>query len=115
MVDPTRVIGARPQRGAWLYVSNGPQAGRDFRLGRTTTIGRSTVDCDVILQDAKLSERHARIQREGSEFIIYDLASLNGTFVNGQRIQKQILSDDDQIKVGETVLVFKVVAKPSVR
>ncbi len=115
MVEPTQVIGAQPKRGAWLYVSSGPQAGRDFRLGRRTTIGRDTVQCDVILPDKKVSEKHARIQREGGEFVIYDLASLNGTFVNGKKVQKQLLSDNDAITVGGTTLVFKVTPKPPVR
>lgn len=115
MVEPTRVIGARHERGAWLYVSSGPQAGRDFRLGRKTSIGRDTAQCDVILVDKKVSEKHARIQREGGEFVIYDLASLNGTFVNGKKMQKQILSDNDEIMVGETRLMFKVTPKPPVR
>ncbi len=115
MVEKTEIIGTRPERGAWLYVSSGPQAGRDFRLGRRTTIGRDTVKCDVILSDKKVSERHARIQREGGEFVIYDLASLNGTFVNGKKVQKQLLSDDDEIMVGETTLVFKVTPRPPAR
>ncbi len=115
MVEPTQVIGARPDRGAWLYVASGPQAGRDFRLGRRTTIGRDTVQCDVILPDKKVSEKHARIQREGEEFVIYDLASLNGTIVNGKKVQKGLLSDNDIITVGETTLIFKVTPKPPVR
>ena len=115
MVEPTQVIGAQPKRGAWLYVSNGSQVGRDFRLSRKTTIGRDTVQCDVILSDKKISEKHARIQREGEEFVIYDLASLNGTFVNGKRVQKQLLNDNDEITVGMTKLVFKVTPKPPVR
>jgi len=115
MIEPTQVIGARSKRGAWLYVSDGPQAGRDFRLADQTTIGRNTVGCDIILPDKKVSDKHARIQREGEEFVIYDLASMNGTFVNGKKVQKRMLSDNDEIKVGETSFVFKVIPKPPVR
>lgn len=114
MAKPTQVIGAKRGRGAWLYIVNGPQAGRDFRLGRRTTIGRNTAECDVILQDEMISDKHARIQQEGGEFVIYDLASLNGTFINGQKVQKQTLSDDDKITIGKTRLMFKVTPKPPV-
>lgn len=112
MVEPTQVMAIRPERGAWLYVCDGPQAGRDFRLGARTTIGRNPMECDVILSDKKVSEKHARIQREGDEFVIYDLASTNGTYVNGRRTQKRILGDNDEIKIGETTLIFKVTPKP---
>jgi pSer/pThr/pTyr-binding forkhead associated (FHA) protein len=112
MVKPTQVMAMRPERGAWLYVYSGAQAGRDFRLGARTTIGRDPLECDVILSDKKVSEKHARIQQEGDEFVMYDLASSNGTFINGRRTQKQILSDNDGIRMGETALIFKVTPKP---
>jgi pSer/pThr/pTyr-binding forkhead associated (FHA) protein len=115
VAESTEVIGARPERGAWLYISNGPQAGRDFRLGRRTTIGRNRMECDVVLSDKKVSEKHARIQREGREFVIYDLASRNGTFVNEKKVQKRLLGDDDEITVGGTTMIFKVTPKPPLR
>lgn len=111
MVEPTELMGGNRQRGAWLYVVEGEDAGRDFRLGDKTTIGRDGA-CDVILfNDSEISKQHARIRREGQEFVLYDLASLNGTFVNGSQIQKQLLTDDDEILVGSTRLVFKVTPK----
>ncbi len=111
MTAKTQLMGALPARGAWLYLLNGVQAGRDYRLADTTTIGRDVVGCDVILSDAKLSKQHARIRKEGEEFILYDLASKNGTFVNGTKIQRQILTDDDLLLVGNTKMVFKVTPK----
>jgi pSer/pThr/pTyr-binding forkhead associated (FHA) protein len=108
----TELAEAQPKRGAWLFISSGSQAGRDFRLGRETTVGRDETHCDVVLSDEKISGKHARIRREGREFVIYDLASLNGTFVNDAKIQRQILSDDDEITVGQTTLVFKATRKP---
>lgn len=111
MSQKTQLMGVMPPRGAWLYVLNGTQVGRDFRLSDTTTIGRDATDCDVIFSDTKLSAQHARIRTEGDEFILYDLASKNGTFVNGNRIQRQILADNDIIIVGTIKLVFKVTPK----
>lgn len=107
----TRVMGASPKRAAWLYIVNGPDAGRDFRIGEQATIGRNTMECEIILSDSNVSDKHARIKRDGLEFVIFDLASLNGTFVNGQRVQKELLSDDDRIRVGGTELVFKATPK----
>lgn len=115
MVKKTEVMGVSSARGAWLYVAAGAQTGRDFRLGRQVTIGRSTTECDVILSDSKVSERHARIKMDGNEYVLYDLASLNGTLVNGKPVQKQVLADDDEITIGDTRLVFKVTPKPPVR
>lgn len=112
MVDPTRVMGKRPKRVAWLYVLSGQDEGRDFRLGRRTTIGRDTMECDVILSDSQVSERHARIRLEGKEFVLYDLASTNGTHVNGKKVHKIVLNDDDEIGMGNTRLIFKVTPKP---
>lgn len=111
MSQKTQLMGVMPSRGAWLYVLTGNQVGRDFRLDETTTIGRDAVECDVILSDSKLSAQHARIRREGDEFILYDLASKNGTFVNENRVQRQILADNDIIVVGATKFVFKVTPK----
>lgn len=111
MIEPTEVIGKRPPRGAWLYVTQGSRSGRDFRLQPETTIGRDATECDVIFSESNVSAKHACIKYEGGEFTIYDLASLNGTYVNGQKVQKRILSDDDEIQVGNTTMIFKVTPK----
>lgn len=108
MADPTVVMGVSPKRGAWLFVTNGPQAGRDFRLGDSTTIGSDPSSCDAILQDRTISARHAQLKREGNAFVIYDLASKNGTWVNNERVQKLTLDDDDEITLGSTTLIFKI-------
>jgi len=111
MREPTVVIGTPRERGAWLLIVDGPQAGRDFRLSSRMVIGSDPTRCDIILNDSTVSGEHARIQREGSVFVIYDLASTNGTFVNGKRIYRHILADEDEITVGRTTLVFKITAK----
>ena len=55
-------------------------------LGDRTLIGRSP-ECDVFLDDVTVSRRHAELMREGERFVIRDLGSLNGTFVNRRRIE----------------------------
>jgi pSer/pThr/pTyr-binding forkhead associated (FHA) protein len=64
------------------------------------------------LDDSKVSSEHARIRMEQGGFVLYDLASTNCTYVNGQQIQKQMLRDGDQIKFGpNATLVFMRVGK----
>ncbi len=61
------------------------------------------------MDDDSVSAEQARVQYEGRQFVLYDLASTNGTFLNGQRIKKRALLDDDIIRLGEVSLTFKQV------
>lgn len=94
---------------AWLVITSGPRMGTDFRLRGITNIGRDSTINDIILNDETVSAEHARIKLEGGQFVLYDLASKNGTFVNKERIQRWPLLDDDEITIGETSFVFKQV------
>ena len=78
-------------------------------------LGRA-FDVAYFVDDRTVSTRHAAIRYERVEdrfeFVLYDLASTNGSFVNGARTNWAILKDDDRIRVGETELVFKKVGDP---
>ena len=108
MAGQTVMMGGPRRRGAWLFVESRPDAGRDFRLSDRSTIGSDASNCDVILQDRSVSAQHARIQREGKTYVIHDLASTNGMWVNDNRAYKTTLHDDDRIRVGVSTLVFKI-------
>jgi pSer/pThr/pTyr-binding forkhead associated (FHA) protein len=69
-------------------------------------IGRSS-DCDVHLDDANVSRRHAEVRRIGDGYSLVDLGSTNGTEVNGQRIQETALMNGDVISVGTTRITFE--------
>jgi pSer/pThr/pTyr-binding forkhead associated (FHA) protein len=112
MVDPTLVMGTAPPPAAWLVIRSGSQAGRDCRLGEQTTVGRDGMSCDFVLDDDSVSAQHARIKSERGQFVLYDLASTNGTRLNGRRVQRSNLVDGDEIVIGVVKLVFKEV-KPS--
>jgi predicted component of type VI protein secretion system len=74
--------------------------------GRVTVIGRSS-DCDVRVDDANVSRRHAEVRRIGDGYSLVDLGSTNGTEVNGQRIQETALMNGDVISVGTTRITFE--------
>ena len=69
------------------------------------TIGRDARN-DVVLDDPRVSQRHALLRKVGEAFRIEDLGSTNGTYVNGERVNQFYLNDGDQIQVGGQVLRF---------
>jgi hypothetical protein len=80
------------------------------------SIGRSAEN-DIRLADLKVSSRHAVIRQEGGRFILEDLGSTNGTFVNGEQVAApRLIGQGDRIQIGETVLVMKETeAEPAAR
>ncbi|MBI4429409.1 MAG: FHA domain-containing protein [Ignavibacteriales bacterium] len=73
-------------------------------------IGRSP-QCRVLCSDQSVSRLHAKIRKESDGFVVYDLGSANGTFVNGEEIQKNILKEGDKIEIGNYVIEFAGVPK----
>ena len=69
------------------------------------TIGR-VAGCDLVIDDGKASRRHARLVIAGGVVEIEDLGSSNGTLLNDKPVQKRMLRDGDEVKIGKTVLVF---------
>jgi hypothetical protein len=91
---------------ALLVVVRGPNNGARFLLDRdVVTVGRHP-DSDIFLDDITVSRRHAEFRREGERFWVHDVGSLNGTYVNGSRVDDQVLHLGDEVQVGK----FKLVA-----
>jgi pSer/pThr/pTyr-binding forkhead associated (FHA) protein len=91
---------------ALVVRSGGGRSGESFSLREgQTTIGRSP-DCDIFLDDVTVSRHHAVIAGREGTFVVEDLGSLNGTFLNRRRIEQAPLSDDDELQVGKYRLVF---------
>ncbi len=86
--------------GPILILTEGPGRGRRWELRQDVlTIGRHD-SCDISLPDRRVSRFHARITRQGKNFVIEDLGSKNGTFVNGVPVSSpQILRDGDEIAI----------------
>ncbi len=69
------------------------------------TLGREE-DCDLVLPDPRVSRKHARVERDAAGTRLVDLNSTNGTFVNGQRVQRHQLRNGDRIGLGGVVLEY---------
>jgi pSer/pThr/pTyr-binding forkhead associated (FHA) protein len=69
-------------------------------------IGRSP-ECDVVVRDVLLSRRHLRVEPLGERWVITDLGSKNGTFIDNERVEKHMLGDADVVKAGRTRIIFK--------
>ena len=92
---------------ACLIVLSGSEKGRRVQLfAHDYLIGRHPDMADIYLGDPTVSAQHARLRYENGEFVLYDLESTNGTFVNGDPITSRILRTRKYIKVGETELLF---------
>ncbi len=87
-----------------LIMRRGPAPGQVFEFdGEVITVGRETGN-DLVAADAEVSRHHARLVREGEGYLLEDLGSTNGTFLNGRRlISPQAIGDGDLINLGETV------------
>lgn len=97
---------AAPPERACLVVIYGPELGKRSTLSRTTfEIGRSS-KADLPIDQESISRHHARISFDGAAHLIEDLGSTNGTFVNDAKVQKSMLRDGDQIKVGRSILKY---------
>ncbi|NQT53552.1 FHA domain-containing protein [bacterium] len=80
---------------------------REFRLGPKMQIGRSPL-MDVCVPDPGVSGFHASIVCDGDAWCIEDAGSTNGTFVNGERVQRGELRDGDEVRLGNVTLTFQV-------
>jgi len=99
-------LGALPEGSALLVVMRGPNAGSRFRLdGGLTTAGRHP-DSHIFLDDVTVSRRHAEFYRQGRFFTVRDVGSLNGTYVNRERIEEAQLTGGDEVQIGKFRLLF---------
>lgn len=89
-----------------LVVRRGPNAGSTFALdAAATSIGRHP-DSDLFLDDVTVSRRHALVRRDPDGYQISDVGSLNGTYVDGERIDTATLTDMSEVQIGRFVLTF---------
>ncbi len=95
-----------PPDAALLIVRRGPNAGSRFLLdAEVTTAGRHP-ESDIFLDDVTVSRRHAEFVREEGGFVVRDVGSLNGTYLNRERIDVARLAGGDEVQIGKYRLVF---------
>ncbi len=92
---------------AWLIVKEGKRIGKEFRLQPDVTSIGSDVSSDIVIDDEAISRQHGKVRIEEERFMLYDLVSTNGTFVNGEQVAQHELQDGDEVRLGSTLLVFK--------
>lgn len=100
-------VGDLPHDAGLLVVKRGPNAGSRFLLGdKATTVGRHP-DSDIFLDDVTVSRRHAELtQDDTGRFEVRDVGSLNGTYLNRERIEEGVLQHGDELQIGKFKLVF---------
>jgi len=99
-------LDALPVGGGVLIVRSGSQAGETFSLSDPLTrLGRHP-DSEIMLDDITVSRRHADVKRTETGYVACDAGSLNGTYVNQERIDEAPLHQGDELQVGKFRLVF---------
>ena len=96
-----------PNDVGMLVVKRGPKAGSRFALNdEVTTAGRHP-DSDIFLDDITVSRRHVEVRRQGDDYFASDVGSLNGTYLNRERITAPVLlANGDELQIGKYKLVF---------
>ena len=95
-----------PSGFALLVVQRGPTAGSRYLLDQqVTTAGRSP-DSDIFLDDVTVSRRHAQITRTDEGYVVEDVGSLNGTYLNRERIERAFVGNGDEVQIGKFRLLF---------
>lgn len=105
--EQATVVGSK-RPSATLVVRQGTQAGVTFPLTSDQVIIGREEGVDIVIQDAEVSRHHCQISWQANAFIVHDLGSTNGVFVNGVEITApRPLQDGDTIRLGQTTLLFQ--------
>ena len=91
-----------------LIVIYGAHLGKQYHLGPERMLIGRLDQSDILIDDSSVSREHAIIERKDGRFILEDLKSTNGTFINGEFVDVRVLNHGDKIRIGNTVLQFIV-------
>lgn len=99
-------LGDMPVDGGLLIAVRGPIAGARLALTKDTTTAGRHPKSDLFLDDITVSRRHAEFVRTGEGFVLRDAGSLNGTYLNGERVEEAPLANGDEVQIGRYKLAF---------
>jgi two-component system cell cycle response regulator len=102
---PTRTGEAKDENSAYLVILAGSSVGEMHKLDKQRLVMGRGEHVDLRLVDEGISREHAQLVKEGDKVAVEDLGSTNGTFVNGSRVARQVLSDGDKILLGSTTIL----------
>jgi len=94
-------LDALPGGSALLVVQRGPSAGSRFLLDTDDISAGRHPDSDIFLDDVTVSRRHAVFRRTAAGYVVSDVGSLNGTYVNRDRVDEVLLSGGDEVQIGK--------------
>jgi pSer/pThr/pTyr-binding forkhead associated (FHA) protein len=89
-----------------LVVTRGPNSGSRFALDEELTTAGRHPDSTIFLDDITVSRRHAEVRRVGDGYWVTDVGSLNGTYLNRERVERGALNDGDELQIGTFKLLF---------
>lgn len=104
--DEKNAVRALPSGSALLIAHSGPNKGARFLLDTDESIAGRHPNADIFLDDVTVSRRHAKFTRNGESFLLSDVGSLNGTYINGDRIDEIQLNSGVQVQIGKFRLNF---------
>jgi pSer/pThr/pTyr-binding forkhead associated (FHA) protein len=102
----TVTLSDRPSGAGLLVVKRGPNAGTRYVLDAEVTRAGRHPESDIFLDDITVSRRHAEFVGHDGNYSIKDVGSLNGTYVNRERIEEAILTTGDEVQIGKFKLVY---------
>ncbi len=95
-----------PEGSALLIVRKGPNLGARFLLDAATTVAGRHPDSEIFLDDVTVSRKHAAFMRQGNDFVVRDLGSLNGTYVDRERVDEAVLQAGQTVQIGKYRLSY---------
>ena len=105
--EDVAAVEALPQSSALLIVQRGPGSGQRYLLDTDEVMAGRHPDCDIFLDDITVSRHHMKFVRNGQQFSVVDLGSLNGTYVNRTLIDGEVsLRPGDEVQIGKFRMVF---------
>lgn len=99
-------VGELPEGTGMLVVKRGPNAGSTFLLEPEVTRAGRHPESEIFLDDITVSRRHAEFVRQGPGYTVRDVGSLNGTYLNRERLDEAPLVHGDEVQIGKFKLVF---------